>query len=86
MSKQKVYNTRTSQVVTHPSTTQAQRCLTLEIRRDPVTSPWYGRRQEWCLNESIMLLKFKEKRRKESTTPGLPKWSPTLVLPRRDDV
>ena len=39
-------NTRTSQVVTHPSTTQARRCLTLEIRRDPVISPWYGRRQE----------------------------------------
>ena len=43
--KKKVYNTRTSQVVTHPSTTQARRCLTLEIRRDPVVSPWYGRRQ-----------------------------------------
>ena len=44
--RKRVYNTRTSQVVTHPSTTQARRCLTLEIRRDPVISPWYGRRQE----------------------------------------
>ena len=25
---------------------QARRCLTLEIRRDPVISPWYGRRHE----------------------------------------
>ena len=45
-SSEKDYNTRTSQVVTHPSTTQARRCLTLEIRRDPVVSPWYGRRHE----------------------------------------
>ena len=29
---------------------------------------------------------FKKKRRKKSATPGLPKWSPTLVLPRPDDV
>ena len=42
----KVYNTWTSQVVTHPSTTQARPCLTLEIRRDPVCSQWYGRRQK----------------------------------------
>ena len=44
--KNRVYNTRTSQVVTHPSTTQARRCLNSEIRRDPVVSPWYGRRQK----------------------------------------
>ena len=43
--KKKDYNTWTSQVVTHPSITQAQPCLTLEIRRDPVCSQWYGRRQ-----------------------------------------
>ena len=34
----------------------------------------------------IKYFSFREKRRKESTTPGLPKWSHTLVLPRPDDV
>ena len=43
------------------STTQARRCLTLEIRRDPVISPWYGRRHKWSLNEHIILLTFKLK-------------------------
>ena len=44
--KNRVYNTLTSKVVTHPSAIQAQRCVTLENRRDPVLSPWYGRRQK----------------------------------------
>ena len=44
----------------HPEcTTQARRCLTLEIRRDPVVSPWYGRRHEWNLDEPIKLFIFK---------------------------
>ena len=37
--KKRDYNTWTSQVVTHPSTTQARRYLATEIGRDPVFSP-----------------------------------------------
>ena len=42
--KCKVYNTKYSQVVTHPSTNFAQPDLTSVIRREPVFSWWYGRR------------------------------------------
>ena len=42
---QNAYNTRDSQAVTHPSTNRARRCLTSVIRREPVYSTWYGRRQ-----------------------------------------
>ena len=41
----KAYNTCYSQAVTHPSTTQAQHCLTSVIRRELVYSVWYGSRQ-----------------------------------------
>ena len=41
----KVYSTRYSQAVTHPSTDRARRCLTSVIRREPVYSTWYGRRR-----------------------------------------
>lgn len=41
----KVGDTRYSQPVTHASTDRAQRCLTAVIRREPVLSTWYGRRQ-----------------------------------------
>ena len=44
--KTKVYNTRYSQAVTHPSTNRARRCLTSVIGREPVFSTWYGRRHE----------------------------------------
>ena len=44
-SNKKAYNTRDSQAVTHPSTNRARRCLTSVIRREPVFSTWYGRRQ-----------------------------------------
>ena len=42
---QKVYGTRYSQAVTHPSTNRARRCLTSVIGREPVLSTWYGRRR-----------------------------------------
>ena len=42
--KKKVYSTRYSQAVTHPSTNLARRCLTSVIGREPVFSTWYGRR------------------------------------------
>ena len=37
-SKRKVYGTRYSQAVTHPSTNRARRCLTSVIGREPVLS------------------------------------------------
>ena len=40
----KAYNTWCSQAVSHPSTNQAQCCLTSVIGRKPVHSTWYGRR------------------------------------------
>ena len=39
-------NTRTSQEVTHPSTTLAQACLTSEFCWDPVHSCWYDRTRQ----------------------------------------
>ena len=45
MKKAKVYGTRYSQAVTHPSTNRARRCLTSVIGREPVLSTWYGRRR-----------------------------------------
>ena len=44
--KIKVYSTRYSQAVTHPSTNRARRCLISVIGREPVFSTWYGRRQQ----------------------------------------
>ena len=44
--KEKAYNTCCSQAVPHPGTGQARHCLTSVIRREPVLSVWYGRRQE----------------------------------------
>ncbi len=43
--EKKVYGTRYSQAVTHPSTNRARRCLTSVIGREPVLSTWYGRRR-----------------------------------------
>ena len=78
-------------MVTHPSITQSRPCLTLEIRRDPVFTQWYGRRQKLVLFSRSANLCATEKNttgRRQNvqkyTAPGLPKWSPTLVLPRPD--
>ncbi len=43
-------STRCSQAVTHPSTDQAQHCLTSVIRRELVCSMWCGR----CLWRSAL--------------------------------
>ena len=42
---QKAYDTRGSQDVSDPSTSQAQRCLTCQIGRDGVFSTRYGRKR-----------------------------------------
>ena len=44
----KVYDTRCSQAVPHPSTILARRCLTSVIGRERVCSSWYGRRRRPC--------------------------------------
>ena len=49
----KVYGTRSSQAVPHPSTILARRCLTSVIRRERVYSSWYGRRHRHLELSSI---------------------------------
>ena len=44
--EKRAYDTGYSQAVTHPSTNPARPGLTSVIRREPVFSRWYGRRQE----------------------------------------
>ena len=44
--RQKAYDTRYSQAVSHPSTNRARCCLTSVIGREPVYSAWYGRRRK----------------------------------------
>ena len=51
----KVYSTRYSQAVTHPSTDRARRCLTSVIRREPVFSTWYGSRHLLPRNKQVLL-------------------------------
>ena len=41
--KKKTFDTRDSRVVPHPSTDQAQRCLTSQFGWDAVYPPWYDR-------------------------------------------
>ena len=48
---------RSSQAVPHPSTDRALRCLTSEVKRDPVHSTRYGRRRRlWHRDRSLQLL------------------------------
>ena len=42
---------RSSQAVPHPSTDRALRCLTSEVKRDPVHSTRYGRRRNICFGK-----------------------------------
>ena len=51
--KLKANSTWCSQAVTHPSTNQAQRCLTSVIGRELVLSTWYGRWRETLGIEAI---------------------------------
>ena len=58
----KANSTWCSEVVSHPSTTQAQCCLTLVIRREPVYSTWYGSwlifRHNFCIFMCQQQLRF----------------------------
>ena len=51
--KQNDNSTWCSQAVTHPSTNQAQRCLTSVIGRELVFSTWYGRCRERKANMGL---------------------------------
>ena len=59
--KTKVYNTRYSQAVTHPSTNLARRCLTSVIEREPVFSTWYGRRQQLRYTICLICITWSER-------------------------
>ena len=63
----KAYGTRCSQAVPHPSTIPARRCLTSVIRREPVYSSWYGRRQQFVKRWSI----YRQMRRADLCKPGI---------------
>ena len=49
---------RSSQAVPHPSTNRALCRLTSEVRRDPVHSTWYGRRQDRWSGTHILLMQL----------------------------
>ena len=52
---------RSSQAVPHPSTDRALRCLTSEVKRDPVHSARYGRRRHVRCRIRIGTLAFHRK-------------------------
>ena len=59
--KTKVYSTWYSQVVTHPSTNQAQHCLASVIKRNLAFSTRYGRRQTITQIHTILDKKYTRK-------------------------
>ena len=59
--EKKAYSTCCSQAVTHPSTGQAQHCLTSVIGREPVHSVWYGRRHS-TLQEATLYSACRQKK------------------------
>ena len=48
---------RSSQAVPHPSTDRALRCLTSEVKRDPVHSTRYGRRRHETFPMTLLIAK-----------------------------
>ena len=86
----KVYKSKYSQAVTHPSTNFAQRDLTSVISRKPVFSWWYGRRRKileaahfysQIFNFRFFLNRFiAAYENGKSTTRSTPRRSPIQVL------
>ena len=67
----KEYDTRCSQAVSHPSTIRAQWCLTWQIWRDAVFSPWYGRTHLFTLHAHHLSIVHSEEWRKSFFVCGL---------------
>eukprot|EP00047_Mylnosiga_fluctuans_P024089 m.152245 g.152245 ORF g.152245 m.152245 type:complete len:314 (-) comp9774_c0_seq14:964-1905(-) len=58
--KKEAYNTDHSRVVSHHSTTSAQRRLTAESGRDPVHSPWYDRRRRRVARVCLCIMRDRQ--------------------------
>ena len=75
--KENANSTQCSQAVTHPSTNQAQHCLTSVIGRELVCSMCYGR---WQIFLNIGNSNFQQTRR--SSVQVKPKWyQPFIIFP-----